>query len=162
MEESRFLPTINIGGWYFYVQKRGVVILNTENEIKKEYLRGYEKAIRQMKRCEERLKEIRGSRTSISVATDGMPHAHDKKDLSSYAALLDQEERKYMKVRYIRIQKCTEISNKIERLEDEDEKDVLLYRYIKLMKWEDICVEMNLSWQHVHRIHARALKNFKM
>ena len=29
---------------------------------KKEYLGGYEKAIRQMKRYEERLKEIRGSR----------------------------------------------------------------------------------------------------
>ena len=144
----------------FLYSKKGVVKLNTENEIKKEYLRGYEKAIRQMKRCEERLKEIRGNRVSISVASDGMPHAHNQSDLSSYAALLDQEERKYLKVRYIRIRKCTEITNKIERLEDE--KDVLLYRYIKLMKWEDICVEMNLSWQHVHRIHARALKNFKM
>ena len=142
--------------------KKGVVILNTENEIKKEYLRGYEKAIRQMKRCEERLKEIRGSRTSISVASDGMPHAHNQSDLSSYAALLDQEERKYMKVRYIRIQKCTEITNKIERLENEDEKDVLLYRYIKLMRWEDIAVKMGYSWQHIHKIHSRALVNFKI
>lgn len=136
--------------------------MNTENEIKKEYLRGYEKAIRQMKRCEERLKEIRGSRTSISVASDGMPHAHNQSDLSSYAALLDQEERKYMKVRYIRIQKCTEITNKIERLENEDEKDVLLYRYIKLMRWEDIAVKLGYSLQHIHKIHSKALINFKM
>ena len=134
----------------------------TENEIKKEYLKGYEKAVRQTKRCEERLKEIRDSRISISVANDGMPHAHNKNDLSSYAALVDQEERKYMKVRYQRIQKCTEITNKIERLENEDEKDVLLYRYIKLMRWEDIAVNMKYSWQHIHKIHARALINFKI
>ena len=139
-----------------------MAILNTENEIKKEYLRGYEKSIRQMKRCEERLNEIRASRTSISFASDGMPHAHDKKDLSSYAALLDQEERKYLKVRYIRIRKCTEITNKIERLENEDEKDVLMYRYIKLMHWEDIAVKMGYSWQHIHKIHSKALINFKM
>ena len=115
-----------------------------------------------MKRCEERLKEIRGSRISISVANDGMPHTHNNNDLSSYAALLDQEERRYMKVRYLRIQKCTEITNKIERLENEDEKDVLLYRYIKLMRWEDIAVSMEYSWQHIHKIHARALINFKI
>lgn len=136
-------------------------ILTEENEDKKEYLKGYEKANRQIKRCEERLKEIRRSGVSLTVVSDGMPRSCNKNDLSSYVALLDQEERRYIKMRYLRIRKCTEITNHIERLENEDEKDVLIYRYIKLMKWEDICVEMNVSWQHVHRIHARALKNFK-
>ena len=91
-----------------------------------------------------------------------MPHAHNATDLSAYAALLDQEERRYMRYRYQRVKKCKEITDRIERLVDEDEKDVLMYRYIKLLKWVDIREKMGRSLQHIHRIHAKALKNFKM
>ncbi|MCI8355171.1 MAG: DUF1492 domain-containing protein [Lachnospiraceae bacterium] len=115
-----------------------------------------------MERSELRIREIRLNRICPSVINDGMPHANNTTDLSSYAAVLDQEERRYMKYRYQRIKKCKEITDRIERLSDEDEKDVLMYRYIKLMKWEDICVKIGHSWQHTHRIHATALKNFKM
>lgn len=133
-----------------------------EIERKKEYLRGYEKAQRKMERSELRIKEMRLNRMCPSVINDGMPHASSQNDLSGYAALLDQEEKRYMKYRYQRIRKCKEITDRIEQLSDEDEKDVLMYRYIKLMKWEDICVKIGHSWQHTHRIHAKALKNFKM
>lgn len=133
-----------------------------ENDEKKWYLRGYERAIRDMKRSEERIREMRINRICPSVIADGMPHASGGSDLSGYAARLDEEERKYQKARYLRIKRCKEISDKIERLVDEDEKDVLFYRYIKLMKWEDIAVQLGFSWQHTHKIHARALKNFVM
>lgn len=132
----------------------------TENDLKKEYLKGFERAVRQMNRFEERIQEIRDSRMSISVASDGMPHAHNTNDLSSYAAMLDQELSRYLKARYKRDMKCKEIRDKIERLDNEDEKDVLTYRYIKLMKWEEICTNMHISWKTVHRLHGRALKNF--
>ena len=134
----------------------------TEIELKKEYLRGYEKAVRQMERSELKIREMRLNRICPPVVNDGMPHASSQNDLSGYAALLDQEEKRYMRYRYQRIQKCKEITDRIEQLTDEDEKDVLMYRYIKLMKWEDICVKIGHSWQHTHRIHAKALKNFKM
>ena len=75
--------------------------------------------------------------------------------------LLDEEERRYMKSRYHRIKLCREITDKIERMDNEDEKDVLMYRYIRLMKWEDIAVKMEYSWQHLHKIHARALHILK-
>lgn len=133
-----------------------------ENEEKKWYLKGYERSVREMKRSEERIREMRMNRICPAVIADGMPHASGCSDLSGYAARLDEEERKYMKARYLRIKRCQEISDKIERLADEDEKDVLFYRYIKLMKWEDICIKLNHSWQHVHRIHSKALNNFKM
>lgn len=133
-----------------------------ENDEKKWYLKGYERAVREIKRSEERIREMRMNRICPSVIADGMPHASGGSDLSGYAARLDEEERKYRKARYLRIKRCQEISDKIERLVDEDEKDVLFYRYIKLLKWEDICIKMNHSWQHVHRIHSKALNNFKM
>ena len=134
----------------------------TEIEEKKEYLRGYERAVRQMERSEVKINEMRMNRICPSVNNDGMPHAHNNADLSGYAALLDEEERKYMKARCNRIRLCRDISDKIERIDNENEKDVLMYRYIKLMKWEDICTKINKSWKQTHRIHANALKNFKM
>jgi len=134
----------------------------TEIEQKKEYLKGYEKAVRQMERIELKIQEMRLNKMCPSVINDGMPHASGQADLSAYAALLEQEEKRRMKCRYQCIKKCKEIADRIERLDNEDEKDVLMYRYIKLMKWEDIAVKMGFSRQHLHKIHAQALKNFKM
>lgn len=134
----------------------------SEIEIKKEYLKEYGKIVRQMERSELIIREMRLNRMMPAVVNDGMPHAHNDTDFSSYAAMLEQEEKRYMKYRYRRIKKCKEIRDKIEQLTSEGEKDVLIYRYIKLMKWDDICVNMQHSWQHIHRIHTKALKNFKM
>lgn len=133
-----------------------------ENEKKKEYLRGYERAVRQMQRSEERMKEIRLNRICPTVITGGGGYSSGSNDLSKYVAELDTEEKKYLRYRYERIKKCAEITNKIEHLQNEDEKDVLMYRYISLLKWEDICVRMKKSWKQIHRFHTNALKNFQI
>lgn len=135
---------------------------NADIELKKEYLKSYKKIVRQMERSELRIREMRLNRMMPTVINDGMPHARSNNDLSSYAALLDQEEKRYKKYRYQRVKKCKEITDRIEQLENEDEKDVLMYRYIKLMKWEDIAVKMEYSWRQIHRIHGWALINFKL
>lgn len=133
-----------------------------EAKKKKEYLKSYEKVVRQMQRSELRLQEVQLSRICPATINDGMPHAHNSNDLSSYAVLLEREKRRYFKYRYRCIKKCKEIADKIEQLQDEDEKDILMYRYIKLLRWIDISDKMKLSQQHVHKIHLRALKNFNM
>ena len=135
---------------------------NADIELKKEYLKGYKKIVRQMERSELKIREMRLNRMLPAVVNDGMPHARNNNDLSSYAALLDQEEKKYKKYRYQRVKKCKEITDRIEQLENEDEKDVLMYRYIKLMKWEDICVRMRVSERQVHYLHSKALEHFKI
>lgn len=38
------------------------------------------------------------------------------------------------------------------------ERYLMHARYIECKKWEQIAVEMNYSWQHIHEIHAKALK----
>ena len=35
-------------------------------------------------------------------------------------------------------------------------------RYLRGYTWEQICVKMEYSWKQIHRIHGKALKNFKM
>lgn len=136
--------------------------IKAENDKKKEYLWGYQRAKRQMERLEEELAELRLDKMCPSVIQDGMPHASGGGDLSGYAARVDALERKILKARYKRIQKFKEIRDRIERLEDENEKDVLVYRYIRGMKWEDIAVQMNIGYRHVLRMHGKALENFKM
>ena len=133
-----------------------------EIEKKKEYLRSYEKAIRKIKRCEARIDAIRMNKMHPSLILDGLPHGSMQSDLSSYVAKLDEEEQKYLKVKNQGAEQCAEIMGRIEQMDNENEKDVLVYRYIELMQWESIASEMGFSWQHTHKIHARALKNFKM
>ena len=133
-----------------------------ENERKKEYLDGYRKCIRQIDRLNEELAEIRINKMFPSMTQDGMPHAHNNTDLSVYASRIDKTERKIIKARYFKIQKMKEITEKIERMDDENEKDVLFYRYIRLMKWEEIAVKMKYTYRNVTKIHGRALCNFQI
>jgi hypothetical protein len=134
----------------------------TENEIKKEYLLGFQKISRQLARMENELAEIRLNKYCPSCISDGMPRASGCSDLSSYMAKVDELEKKILKKRYNRLQKQQEIRNRIERIEDENEKDVLTYRYLRGMKWEDIAVKMNIGYRHILRIHGKALEDFKM
>lgn len=54
----------------------------------------------------------------------------------------------------------TEINAAIDKLEDVEERLLLKYRYLKNESWEDIAMDLNVSYRTVHRIHATALRNF--
>ncbi len=130
--------------------------------LTKEYLKSYEDAVYRVKRCELRLNEIRLNRMYPSVVNDGMPHVHSNNDLSSYAALLEREEKRYAKAKRECVETYEKLTGSIEQLKNEKEKDVLTCRYIRLMRWYDICDEMGCSLQHVYRIHTKALENLTM
>lgn len=132
----------------------------TENEIKKEYLLGFQKISRQLARMENELAEIRLNKYCPSCISDGMPRASGCSDLSSYMAKVDELEKKILKKRYNRLQKQQEIRNRIEKMEDENEKDVLTYRYLREMKWEEIAIKMQYTYRNIIKIHGRALSNF--
>lgn len=135
----------------------------TENEKKKLFLKSYLRDKQAVRRIEEQLAELRLSKLSPGMSMgDGMPHGSDMRDLSDYAAKVDELERELIRKRYDRIQSFRKVQAAIEEIEDETEKDLLTYRYLKGMKWEEIAVEMGYSWQHIHKIHAAALKNLKM
>lgn len=54
----------------------------------------------------------------------------------------------------------TEINAAIDRMENVEERLLLKYRYLKNESWEDIAIDLNVSYRTVHRIHAAALRNF--
>lgn len=131
-------------------------------ETKIEYLKGYEKALRQMIRMREHLDEIYLDRHPSSARLTGMPSGHNKKDLSDYETLLETERINYIQSRYKRIKICKEVIACIETLVNEDEKDVLTLHYIRRKDWQYISFKMGISVQHVHKIHNKALENLKI
>ena len=135
----------------------------TENEKKKLFLKSYMQAKNDVFRLEMQLAELRLNKLTPSmVPDDGMPHASGISDLSDYAARVDELERELLQKRYKRIRAFQKVQEAIEAMENDREKEILTYRYLQGMKWEEIAVKMGYSWQHVHKIHASALKNLKM
>lgn len=133
-----------------------------ENEEKKDYLRGYRRHGRRIKRIEAELEEIRSMKQSPSMNNDGMPHGSGQKDLSGYVAQLDALEEKLYKEGVEQVKTYKDISWKISQLLDEREKDVLFYRYIKGFDWWKIAEILGYSVRHITRIHGEALSHLKM
>lgn len=136
--------------------------VKSENDRKKEYLRGYRVHVRRISRIESELAELRGMRASVSVNNDGMPHGSGQGDLSGYAAELDRLERKLKDERYDRIMEYKDIAGRIKRIKSENEKDVLFYRYIKGMDWWEIAEKMKFSERQIYRFHGKALAHLKL
>lgn len=132
----------------------------SEIEAKKKYLKEYGKIMRQMERSELIIREMRLNAMMPAIVNDGMPHAHNNADLSSYAAMLDREKRRYMKYRYCRTKKGKEIRDKIKQLDSEYERQVLEYRYIRLLSIGKIAEKMKKSYRQILRIHKSALEHF--
>lgn len=133
-----------------------------ENEKKKEYLKRYHSAVLAEKAIQQEIDELRMDKMYPMLIQDGMPHGSSCMDLSEYAAQLDEllTELKDQMEKRIRIRR--KITWEIEQMQNETEKTVLRLRYIHWLRWEQITDRMGYGWTHVHRIHGRALTNFKM
>lgn len=136
--------------------------IKSENEQKKNYLRGYRRHIRRINRIESDLEEIRSMKCYPSVNSDGMPHTSNNTDLSDYAAAVDSKERALIEEKRLRVREYEAISNQIELLQSDKEKDVLHYRYIKGLDWWEIAEKMNYSERWIHKIHGKALIHFEL
>ncbi len=136
--------------------------IQEENEQKKEYLRSYRKALRREERILDEIQELRMNKMFPSVANDGMPRGSEQSDLSDYIVALDEMIEELKNERLERAKLRQRIERDIRTLDNADEQEVLRLRYIKGLKWEKIAVEMGYSYKWIHKIHGRALKNFKI
>lgn len=134
----------------------------TENEEKKEYLKSYQRSVKREQDILDEIQRLRLDKMFPSVVNDGMPHGSSQTDLSDYIVIIDEMIEDLKAERLKRVKRQQEIEHRIQQMKDEDEQRVLRLRYIKGLKWEEIAVEMNYKWTQMHRIHGRALKNFKM
>lgn len=132
-----------------------------ENNRKKEYLRGYRRHGRKIRRIEAEIEEIRNMKMYPSMNNDGMPHGSTQNDLSAYIAeLREKEDMLYQEgVEAVKVYK--DIESQIKKLEDQDERDVLFYRYIKGYDWWKVAEAMDKSERTIYRLHGSALRKIK-
>lgn len=133
-----------------------------EREEKKEYLRSYQRAVRRERDIMEEIQQLRMEKMFPATRLEGVTQAAGNSDLSAYAAKVDDLIRKLQKEMLEKVHLRERIEKDISRLRDEDERAVLRYRYIQGLKWEDVCDRIGFSWNHTHRIHAKALDHLKM
>ena len=110
----------------------------------------------------DEIQRLRLDKMFPSVVNDGMPHGSSHSDLSDYVAILDEQIDLLKEERLEKVRCYQKIERQISQMENEDEQEVLRLRYILGMKWEEVAVKMNYSWKWVHKIHGRALMNFKI
>lgn len=130
---------------------------------KKAYLEKYGNSKRNIARINLQIENIRIAQISPSANIgDGMPHAHNKTDMSDYIVRLDKVLMKLTKAMNENKILLVTLTDAINNLENDSEKDVLYLRYIQLMKWEEIEEYMSYSHKHIFRIHDKALQNLEL
>lgn len=136
----------------------------TENEQKKDYLRGYKKTrnrINSLEAQKEQLRiDIQHVRASLS---DGLPRAKGgTTDLSKYFEQMAEIEEQLVVKRTEQAEKQKCITEAISALEDDDECTIMTEKYINGKTWEEVEKDNGYSWRTMHRIHAAALKKIKL
>ena len=126
------------------------------------YLSKFRESKEAVKRIEVQITALELYEASPKTIDIEMHGSRARKDMSDYATKKDELISKMMQARYMRVSTYTDIFQAIENAPNERERQVLTYRYIKCLKWEEIAVEMHVEWAQVHRIHANALKHFKI
>lgn len=133
-----------------------------DNQKKKEYLNGYLKAKRKEQRILDQIQQLRMDKMFPRIQYSDMPGSINMTDLSEFAVKMDELMEDLKRERLEAVSEYTKIYHDIRLVEDEREQEILTYRYLEGHRWEDICELMGgLSWKQTHRIHARALENFK-
>ena len=129
----------------------------------KEELKEYVETKREIKIIEEKIECLESKKTSIkSMIIDDMPKSEPEQDrlgqlLIQIEELIDLYNEKQDKL----LKQQLEIENCIDKLDSSLERNIMRLRYLESMKWEKICVEVNYSWENVHRIHRKILSKIK-
>lgn len=112
-----------------------------------------------IKSFEERIGEAR------SKAERDTPHygpqsggTGDGKRLENDVISLVELEQPLLEMKYKREAMLRRVISYIEMLPPSPMQVVLYKRYINYHPWEQIATELHYSWQHVHRLHAKALE----
>lgn len=109
------------------------------------------------------LSELRkkiGFINGIDYSKDKIQSGHGNSLENSIVKLADLERKIDSKIDYF-VGLKTKIECEIGALPETNERMVLTYRYLCFLSWEEIAVKMGYSYRNIHRVHAKALKDFE-
>ena len=117
---------------------------------------------RVIKQLEDRREELETEATRMTVRYSDQPKGapYDKDRMAELVVEMVELDEKIQ----AKLAESYELARKIEEAIGslpEREQYLMRARYIQGERWEQIAVDMHYSWQHVHRIHANALRLLK-
>lgn len=139
-----------------------------DREEKIEFLKSYRNAKLEEEIYKTEAEAIIGCKLLPSLMMNGMPSAHNAKDLSHMSELIEEKCQEYMNLRHKSVRTATKVIDSINRLSDTTEKRVLLERYIKYKKdfklksWEEIAEVVGYSKSRTMDYHTLALENLQI
>lgn len=94
-----------------------------------------------------------------AVNYDGMPKSHGGQNVNPadrHLMLVEQYDAKVAELSA----RMAEIEQAIEPLAPM-ERTLIRLHYFQGLTWEQVAVEMNYTWRHVHRLHGKALEKLQ-
>lgn len=127
--------------------------------ITKNELRLYRQLKKEAKELAEQIEEL--ELTMIVPGCQqitGMPmyHSADHDKIANVVAKAEQMRKVYFDKMNILLDLQADIEAAIEKLEPEERRLIRLY-YFTGITWEEVAVQMNYCWQHVHKLHRNIL-----
>lgn len=126
---------------------------------KKQFMKGYKKAVAKIKALDEELYNIQ-----LNALPSGIDYSRDKvqttptsDQMVNYAISVERMEELLQKTRQQAVETCTEILHVIDTTDNDIYQTILHRRYILLQTWEEIAYSMNYSTQRIYELHVDAL-----
>ena len=122
-------------------------------------LREYRELAKEVRQLSDQIMELRTEMDYPRIAQlDGMPKTQTRGDrMERLMIRLEKMEQKYERKRLDLLTIMDTIEDAIEILPSR-ERQLIRHYYIGGLTWEEVCVQMHLSWRHIHRIHDSALR----
>lgn len=134
---------------------------------KKQYLKQGYKLKQEIKSLEQTLEELESNLDNVKAIQyskdklQGGPLQDDTNIIEKIDKIIEVEnivKEKLLELKTFQANLILEIL----KLNNTDEKNLLQARYIMNLTWEEISKELDYSLTQIHRIHRKALENFKM
>ncbi len=130
-------------------------------EEKKHYLSAYRLLDSEIQQKMDELAHWRARSTQITPILTGMPKSSKvssrvESTVIKIVQLANEVNADIDRLVWLR----NGIKQQIDRMENDTYRFLLECRYIGCMTWEAIAEVMNYSWQHMHKLHRRALEEF--
>lgn len=130
-------------------------------EQKKQYLQTYRALDREVQRKVDDLAHWRAKATQITPVLDGMPKAKTVTSrMEDVVIRIVQLENEVNEDIDHLVALKEEIMQRLEAMPNYTFRMLLQYRYIQCMTWEKMAEAMHYTWQHLHKLHKKALEQF--
>ena len=124
----------------------------------KQYLRNIRRIEDDVRAKLEQVESLKALATKVTsdISNERVQTSQTDKTADIIAKIVDLENDLNRRIDTL-IDLKAEVVKRIDTVEDADLRMLLTLRYLNLYTWEKVAVEMNYSFQHVHKLHSRAL-----